>query len=156
MSSIVFLYSILVKVGSSLQSPLLLIIRLFWGFCFFSTGLGKLMQMPEVIPYFTGLGLPCPVFSAYLASYIELIGGLCLFFGFATRLAAIPLLCNMIVAYLFTEMVAIKMFLVDPVHFVTRTPFTFLFATLLLFVFGPGALSIDQILKKVYTKKKIN
>lgn len=146
-------YCILVIVGNFLQPFLLLIIRLFWGWMFFRTGLGKLTNMDQVISYFDSLGIAHPAFSAYVASLIEFIFGICLFFGFASRLVAIPLIINMIVAYLTAEARAVAMFFSDMQNFVTRTPFTFLFASIIIFVFGPGPFSIDFILEKFFRKK---
>ncbi|HSW85920.1 MAG TPA: DoxX family protein [Rhabdochlamydiaceae bacterium] len=146
-------YSVLVMVGNFLQPFLLLFIRLFWGWMFIRTGLGKLTNMDQVISYFESLGIGHPAFSAYVASLIEFLCGICLFFGFASRLVAIPLIINMIVAYLTAEARAFAMFFSDMQNFVTRTPFTFLFASILIFVFGPGPFSIDFFLGRFFGKK---
>ncbi len=154
MSFFIAFYELIIKLGNSLQSPFLLLVRIFWGFCFFSTGLGKLLQIPEVSHYFSTLNIPFPTASAYAASIIEIVGGTCLLFGFLSRLASIPLMCNMIVAYITAEILASKMFLYDPIHFITRTPFTFMMAALIIFIFGPGFFSIDHFLKKKILEKK--
>jgi len=145
-------YLKIISIGNTLQSPFLLAIRLFWGMTFFMTGLGKLMNIDPVIGYFTSLNIPMPAFNAYLASYVECIGGACLFLGIASRLVAIPLMCNMIVAYLTAETQSIVMLFQNPLNFVTRTPFTFLFASLIIFIFGPGIFSIDYLMEKYVFK----
>jgi len=147
------IYSALIVIGNFLQPLLLLLIRLFWGWMFFRTGLGKLTNMHPVIAYFESLGIAHPAFSAYIASLIELICGACLFFGFASRLVAIPLIINMIVAFLTAEARAVAMFFSNMQNFVTRTPFTFLFASIIIFVFGPGPFSVDYILERYFRKQ---
>lgn len=145
----------LTKIGEMLQSPFLLIVRLFWGYAFFFAGFFKLINIDPVIGFFTSLGIPYPTFSAYLAAYVELFGGLFLFFGLASRLVAIPLIVNMVVAYLTAEKDALAMILMDPFNFVMRTPFTFLLAALLIFLFGPGFFSIDRWICYVRRKKRL-
>ena len=49
-------YSLFERAFSSLQSPLLLAVRLYWGWQFFQTGLGKLMHIPKVVGFFTVWG----------------------------------------------------------------------------------------------------
>ncbi|MEI8300255.1 MAG: DoxX family protein [Chlamydiota bacterium] len=144
----------LIPFGNKLQSLLLLIIRLCWGWLFFTTGLSKFMDIQSVISYFTSLGLPMPALSAYAASSIELIGGICLFFGVASRLICIPLIGNMTVAFLAAESAAVVTIFLNPINFITRTPFTFLFVAVLIFVFGPGKISVDYLLVKFVFKIK--
>jgi len=43
-----------------LQSLLLLIIRLYWGWGFFETGKGKLMDVQKPTAFFQSLGIPFP------------------------------------------------------------------------------------------------
>ncbi len=150
------LYLLLIDTGRALQSTFLLIVRLFWGGSFFFTGMGKLMNIDPVIGYFTSLNIPAPAVSAYLASYIEVVGGTCLFFGIASRIVVLPLIGNMIVAYLTAEIQATLMIFQNPINFVTRTPFTFLWASLTVFIFGPGTFSIDYLLGKYFFKKSSN
>ena len=45
---------------SYLQSPLLLAIRLYWGYQFIEDGLGKLNHLAKVTEFFASLGLPAP------------------------------------------------------------------------------------------------
>jgi|SRR5579872_3851503 len=153
-------YAGLISVGNSLQSPMLLLIRLFWGGSFIKTGLGKLLNIAPIIDYFTSLGIPFPALNAHIASSIEFIGGACLVVGFASRLAAIPLTFVMIIAFLTADIEAVQTIFSDPHYFTHRTPFNFLFASLLIFIFGPGYLSVDGWLKKKFapesTPKKMD
>jgi putative oxidoreductase len=130
--------------GNRLQSPLLLLIRLFWGGSFFLTGVGKFAHMGNVVTYFQSLGIPFAHFSAFLTALAETVGGACLFLGLFSRLASIPLICVMIVAFATAESQAVRMIFSNPQNFIHSTPFSFLFASLLVFAFGPGRISIDS------------
>jgi putative oxidoreductase len=144
------IYSALQSCGDRLKSPLLLIIRLFWGGSFFITGLGKFGHLVKVADFFQSLGIPFPLFSATLTAFIETVCGACLLVGFASRIITIPLILTMITAILTSEQAALKAILSDPQRFIHTTPFSFLFASLLVFVFGPGSASIDHWLWREY------
>lgn len=129
--------------GNSLQSLLLLAIRLFWGGSFFVTGIGKFANLGKVTAFFETLGIPLASFSAFLTASIETIGGACLFLGLASRWVSIPLIFTMIIAFVTADSEAVRMLFVDPQNFIHRDPFSFLFASVIVFVFGPGAISLD-------------
>src|SRR3954468_22332370 len=93
-------YTMLVKAASCLQSPLLLVLRLYWGWSFFQTGKGKLGDLSGPTQFFTDLGIPFPSFNAVLVGCTETVCGLLLLVGLASRLAAFPLIVTLIVAYL--------------------------------------------------------
>ena len=59
-------YRWLIALGRALQSPVLLVIRLFWGWQFFLTGKGKLMDLAKPTQYFESLGIPFPHAQAVL------------------------------------------------------------------------------------------
>ena len=56
-------YRLLVRVSSSLQSPFLLAVRLYWGWQFMQTGWGKLSDINKVVGFFTNLGIPAPALN---------------------------------------------------------------------------------------------
>lgn len=136
-------YAMLISLGSCLQPFFLLAVRLFWGWQFFKTGLGKFSDFQATAEYFNLLGIPFPEFNVYLAASTELVGGICLMIGFASRFVAIPLMITMMVALLTAHRAATLMLLDDPITFIGQLPFTFLMAAALIFVFGPGAFSVD-------------
>ena len=77
--------------------------------------------------------------------------------GYFSRLAclldvtAIPLIIDFIVAYLTTEQDALhKLRHFNPDAFISADPFTYLLASVIVFVFGPGAYSVDGLLKKIF------
>lgn len=143
-------YAVLVKVASGLQSPLLLAVRLYWGWQFFLAGKGKLLHLDKTTEFFTSLNLPLPKLNAILAGTTECIGGLLLLAGFASRLTAIPLIVTMSVAYATAHREELQAILSEPEKFLTASPFQFLFAALLILAFGPGAFSLDRILSRKF------
>ena len=144
------LYNCFVVLGNHLQSLLLLYMRLTWGHQFFMTGIAKLRSIQEVAQYFTTLHIPYPLEYAYLVGFFETIGGVCLFLGFASRIAAIPLAAIMFAALSFAHASHISnfRFLTDPLLLVRQEPYPFLITALLVFVFGPGRISLDAWIKR--------
>jgi putative oxidoreductase len=132
--------------GSRLQPSLLLLIRLFWGWSFLVTGAGKFMHFKKVALYFSTLGIPLPTLSALLTACVETIGGCLLILGLASRIICLPLIFIMIMAFLTAESDALRMIFSNPQNFIHRDPFSFLFASILLFVFGPGRFSCDRLI----------
>ncbi|HWO32213.1 MAG TPA: DoxX family protein, partial [Candidatus Acidoferrum sp.] len=136
-------YSIFERAVSNLQSPLLLAVRLYWGWQFFQTGHGKLMHISKVIGFFTTLGIPLPAFNAYFVSWLECVGGILLVLGLGSRIIALPLTIDMLVAYVTADRQALFSIFSDPGKFYASDAYTFLFASLLILIFGPGKLSLD-------------
>ena len=56
--------TLLVVWASKLQSPLLLALRLYWGWHFCQTGWGKLHTHGDVTEYFISLHIPLPGLNA--------------------------------------------------------------------------------------------
>jgi putative oxidoreductase len=141
-------------IGECFQSLLLLVIRLYWGFGFFQAGYAKLSGPESVSHFFGELGIPFPTLSTYLAGTAELVGGALLIVGLFSRLAAIPLIIVMIVAYFTAHHAAIVNIWSDPAQFIAQQAFTFLLAALLVFAFGPGKISLDYLICKFFFQKK--
>jgi putative oxidoreductase len=139
-------------VGSWLADPLLLAIRLYWGWQFFQTGKGKLMNLEQTSEFFTSLNIPLPKLNAAMAGSVECFGGLLLLIGLASRLVSVPLIFTMVVAYLTADLDAVKGIFSDPDTFVSAAPFLFMFASVIVFVFGPGRFSLDYFLLKEGTR----
>src|SRR5271169_4549411 len=141
-------YALLIKIGNALQSPLLLFVRLYWGWQFMQDGWGKLHNLPKVIEYFGSLGLPAPGPTAYFVSILELVGGLLLALGLGSRLIALLLTGNMTVAYITGDREALLSIFSDPDKFAAAAPFTYLMASLLILIFGPGRFSLDYLVAR--------
>src|SRR5271156_4368115 len=147
-------YGFLITATSSLQSAFLLGVRVVWGYELFEAGSGKLLHIEKPIGYFTSLGIPFPVENAYLVGCTEMFGGIFLALGLFSRLAAIPLIIDFIVAYITTEQEALqKLIHFDPDAFISADPFTYLLASVIVFIFGPGSYSVDGILKRVFSNE---
>jgi putative oxidoreductase len=119
-----------------------LLVRLYIGYFFFETGWAKAQNLDAMTERFVGWGIAFPGFSAGLSTYTELAGGALLVLGLCTRLVAIPLLVNMLVA-LFT--VSIRNVGSFDEFFELDTPLYALFFLWLLFT-GPGRASLDHVL----------
>lgn len=140
--------------GECLQSFLLLAIRLYWGTGFLLSGYGKLGNAKGVAVFFADLGIPFPELNAYIAGGIEFFGGLLLIVGLFSRVAAIPLFIVMIVAYFTAHSDAIQNILTAPGVFVAQSPFNYMLAALIILAFGPGKISLDYLLCKLFFQKK--
>ncbi len=133
-------------IASFFQSPLLLVIRLYWGIAFARTGWGKLMNLDRTAGYFESLHIPMPKLNAIMAGSTECFGGALLAIGLFARPASIPLLGTMFVAYYTADREALMAITSDPDKFVSAAPFLFLLASLIVLVFGPGKLSLDALI----------
>lgn len=138
----------LTKLGEWFQPVLLLVIRLYWGWLFAQTGWGKLANLSRTAGYFDSLHLPLPLVSAALAGAAECVGGVLFALGLFARFASPVLVFIMAVAYLTAERAALAGVLHAPEAFTGAAPFLFLFATLVVFAFGPGTLSLDTWIRK--------
>ncbi len=130
------------------QPLLLLGMRLYWGWQFFLTGQGKLMNIDRTAEFFGSIGIPFPLANAYAAGTVECVGGLLLVAGFCSRIAAIPLIATMVVAYGTAHRDVVETIVSNPDGFVTAAPFLFLLTSLIVLLFGPGPLSIDGLLAR--------
>ena len=139
------------RFASRLPDPLLLSLRLYWGWQFFLTGRGKLMNLEATSEFFASLGLPWPGLQAVLAGGTECFGGALLLVGLGSRLVAVPLIFTMLVAYLTAHRETVTGVWADADAFVTAPPFLFLLASLIIFVFGPGKFSADALLRRPAT-----
>jgi putative oxidoreductase len=134
------------RVANAGQSPFLLAVRLYWGWQFWQAGRGKLMEIPKVTDYFTSLGVPAPALNAHFIALLEAGGGILLILGLFSRLIALPLAIDMIVAFVIGDREALGSIFSDPDKFYAAAPYTFLFASLIILFFGPGWFSIDALM----------
>lgn len=138
----------MVQAASMLQSPFLLAVRLYWGWQFAQTGWGKLQHLPRVTGFFTSLGIPAPALSALGISWLELVGGVFLALGLGSRFFGLLLAADMFVAYLVASRPALLSIFSDPGKFYADDAYTFLFASVLILIFGPGRFAIDELLER--------
>jgi putative oxidoreductase len=136
------------KIAEKLCSPILLFIRLYWGWQFAQTGWGKLQNQGKVVDFFTSLNIPFPAFNAHFISGLEFFGGILLIIGLFSRPIALLLAGNMFVAYLTADRDALFSIFSNPEKFYGADPYTFLFASIMILAFGPGLFSLDALLTK--------
>ncbi|STX81686.1 DoxX [Legionella busanensis] len=89
---------------NSTASPWVILIRLSVGLIFLPEGIQKLI-FPEMLGAgrFLGIGIPYPEIMGPFVGWFEIICGSLILLGLFTRLAAIPLIIIMIVAFISTK-----------------------------------------------------
>jgi putative oxidoreductase len=130
------------------QDGFLLLVRLYWGWQLIGAGWGKLMNVAATAQFFEGLGIPLPTFNAILSGCGELGGGILLIGGLASRPAAMVVVVNMLVALLTAHTGDVRTVLSEPSRFLGSPPFTFLMAGVIVLLFGPGAVSLDTLVRR--------
>ena len=140
------------SIMTRLQNPLLLAIRLYWGYQFMQDGWGKLTHLGKVTEFFTSLNLPAPHMTALTVALIELCGGFLFTFGIASRLTSLVLFVNMTMAYLSVpdDRVNFSHIFSKPDDFYGATPYTYWFAALLILILGPGKFAVDTLLRRLF------
>jgi putative oxidoreductase len=133
---------------SSLQSAVLLAVRLYWGFQFAQTGWGKLHNLVKITGFFASLNIPFPGLAAPFVSTLEFVGGILLMLGLFSRPIALLLACNMFAAYWTADREALSAVFSDPGKFYAADPYTFLFASLMVLIFGAGFFAVDTLVAK--------
>jgi putative oxidoreductase len=145
----------LLEKGGKLSAPIILLLaRLLIGIAFFNTGLGKLQNLEKTTSFFEELHIPMAKANAVMAGGTEMVGGILLAIGLCSRLISIPLAITMIVALLTAHKEATLNLYKDINEFAGQAPIPFLLVCLFVFAFGPGALSLDALIKYVKGKTK--
>jgi putative oxidoreductase len=133
---------------SQLQSPFLLLVRLYWGWQLIESGWGKLHNLDKVTQFFTSLNLPMPAQMAVFITCIEFFGGIFLAIGLFSRMTALVLTINLMMAYVTADREALFSIFSDPDKFYAAAPYTFLIASLIVLIFGPGRFCVDYLLRR--------
>lgn len=126
-----------------------LLIRLVVGAVLVSEGLQKFLFPADLgVGRFQQIGIPLPDVLAPFVGMVETVGGLLLLLGLLTRLAAIPLIVDMLVAMATTKMpILFKEGFWKMAHD-ARTDWSMLLGSLFLFLVGAGAWSLDARLTR--------
>jgi len=148
MTRLTSLYTRFSKLGSYLQSPFLLLVRLYWGYQLVQSGWGKLHHLDKVSDFFASLNLPSPGVTAHFVAGLEFVGGILLIVGLGSRLIGLVLALNMLAAYWTADREALLSVFSDPGKFYTADPYTFLFASAMVLVFGAGLISMDAMMAR--------
>src|SRR5260370_4477048 len=136
-----------------LHSPFLLAVRLYWGWQLVQSGWGKLHNLPKVTDFFASLNLPMPAQMAVFISCVEFFGGIFLALGLLSRLTALGLTVNIIMAYVTADREALLSVFSDPDKFSAAAPYTFLIASLIVLVFSPAQFALDTLLDRALVPK---
>lgn len=148
----VLAYGRLVCTASNLQSAVLLILRLTWGWQLAESGYGHLTHVQKTVEAFEGWGVPFPHLNVYVSGTTELVGGSLLLLGLATRAISIPLVFNFIVAIVAASRSEIatafheKGMLAGWDTIINDSAFPMLVLALVMLAFGPGKASLDQLI----------
>ena len=135
----------------------LLIVRILIGVGFILAGSGKLEHPDVAAKQFADFGVPMPAANVYVAGTAETVCGFLLILGAASRLITLPLIGTMVVAYATAHKDVFDGMWADPngfvKAFVSAPPFPFLVVVLVVLLFGPGLLSVDGFLQRLYFGK---
>jgi putative oxidoreductase len=153
MNKLVTLYAHAVRVLNALQGPLLLAIRLYWGWQFAQDGWGKLHHLARVSAFFAELNLPAPHTTALFVSIVEFAGGILLAAGVGSRVVSLVLFINMTVAFWTAEKDAFLGVLSNPDKFQGADAYNYWFAALLILILGPGWIALDTLIKKKFAPR---
>ena len=91
------------KIPGSTSKMSSLLIRIVVGLIFLSEGIQKFILSGPGVDRFTKIGFSHPLFWAYFVGAFEIVCGVLILIGLYTRLAAIPLLIIMLVAFVTTK-----------------------------------------------------
>lgn len=131
-----------VHAAGKLKDIPLLMIRLVLAYGFYVPAKMKWSDIDSTIDWFKSMGMPAPALNAYLAASTEAAGVVLLVLGLGTRIIAVPLMVVMLVA-------------IKTVHWGNgfeagnngyEIPLYYLIMLGVLFVYGPGRLSVDGVI----------
>jgi putative oxidoreductase len=121
-----------------------LLVRLLVGAVFVSEGIQKFL-FPDALGVgrFIKIGIPAPAVMAPFVGVVEIACGLLLILGVLTRVAAIPLLIDMLVAIVTTKVpIFVKSGFWAMAH-EARTDYAMILGSFFLLLVGAGPFSID-------------
>ncbi len=129
--------------------------RVVIGLAFVQTGLGKWAHLDRTAEFFAQVGIPFPGPNATFVATLELVGGGALVAGLLTRLFAAGLASTMVVALLTADR---PVFLASWGRASDTSPtdvtsFVFLLFLLWLVLLGPGAVSLDRLLRRTFARR---
>lgn len=126
----------------------LLFMRFVLAYGFFVPAKMKWQDITGIGDWFRDMGIPAPLFNAYLAAGTEAVGVVLLILGLGTRVITIALIVLLIIA-------------IKTVHWNHgfeagnngfEIPLYYIIMLLTLFVYGAGELSIEGLLKRKWKR----
>ena len=139
-----------------------ILIRLLVGGIFLSEGIQKFIYPDDLAAgRFARIGIPSPQVMGPFVGAVEVVCGALIIIGLLTRLAAIPLIIDMLVAITTTKipillghgfwrfsLPKLPSYGFWPMLHEARTDFAMLLGSIFLFLVGAGALSVDARLAR--------
>jgi putative oxidoreductase len=130
--------------AESRSTAVVLLIRLMVGVVFLSEGIQKfLFPVALGVGRFTAIGIPLPGLMAPFVGVVEIGCGLLLILGLMTRLAAVPLLIDILVAIATTKLPMLMKNGFWATAHEARTDYCMLLGLMCLLVVGGGPWSLD-------------
>lgn len=133
----------------------LILVRLVVGGIFLSEGIQKFLFPAERgVGRFEEIGIPFPAFSGYFVGVVETICGALILLGLLTKLAAIPLIIDMAVAFSVTKVTILWGASTDYPSYAgfwdfahqARNDWALLLLSVFLLIGGPGKWALDSML----------
>lgn len=160
---LVVLYKRFAGFANKWRSPFLLFIRLYIGYQCIISGWAHLDHLQKTADFFASLHIPFPKLNVIASATTEIFGGGLLIVGFASRLVALLLTGNFIVAMLTVELQQYNFSFAqlgaqiwkDQSPILGDTAFPFLATSIIILLFGPGWLSIDGIIRWIFWKREV-
>ncbi|MEO5761001.1 MAG: DoxX family protein [Vicinamibacteria bacterium] len=124
--------------------------RLVVGYAFIDSGGGKLKNIENTVNFFTDLGIPFPAANAAFVAHLEYYGGMLILVGLLTRIVGLLLSSTMVVALMTADQETFVSALTRSGEAGLSDVVPFVLGVLMswLVVFGPGALSLDALIKR--------
>ena len=127
----------------------LVLVRLLVGVVFVSEGIQKFLFASTLgVGRFVKIGIPAAAFTAPFVGVVEIACGVLVVVGLATRLAAIPLVIDMLVAIATTKLPMLMASGFWAMAHEARTDWCMLLGATFLAIVGAGPLSIDARLAR--------
>jgi len=135
--------------GSGRTQAAILAIRLLVGAVFFLEGIKKFIFAEQWgAGRFTRIGIPAPHVMGPFVGAVEIVCGLLVILGLATRFAAVPLLCVISTAIVTTKFPVLFKSGFWSMEDVGRTDYSMFMGLIFLILAGSGSLSVDALLAK--------
>jgi uncharacterized membrane protein YphA (DoxX/SURF4 family) len=136
------------SVRSTSAHPATILIRLVVGGVFLSEGIQKFLFPAALgVGRFVKIGIPAPEVMAPFVGVVEIVGGLMLLAGLLTRLAAIPLIVDMLVAIATTKLPILESQGFWSMAHEARVDYAMLLGSAFLLIVGAGPWSLDRTLR---------
>jgi putative oxidoreductase len=132
------------RVASPDASAAVILVRLLVGMVFLTEGIQKYL-FPEALGVgrFAKIGIPAPAFFALFVGAVEIACGLLVVLGLVTRLAAAPLLIDILVAIATTKVPMLYKDGFWATAHESRTDYSMLLGLTFLLIVGGGRWSLD-------------